>query len=234
LLGDLSAPINLYCERLSADFWAEPVNATTNVAFLVAASVALRQWRRAGGHDYAALALIIVTVAVGLGSFAFHTMATRGAAVLDVVPIAVFIYGYFLLAMRRFVGLSAPIAIIWTIAFALAATIAPRWLPQGFLNGSGEYLPALVAQIGIGAWLIVRTGSGGLPADRAIAASLWTTGAVFALSLTFRSIDRAVCHTIPLGTHGLWHLLNAIVLYRLLGLAIEHGKARRVTLAPRT
>ena len=34
---DWSAPIDAYCERLGPQFWAEPVNAATNGAFLIAA-----------------------------------------------------------------------------------------------------------------------------------------------------------------------------------------------------
>ena len=108
---DWSTPIDLYCERTDASFWAEPANALTNVAFLIAAVAAFAQWRRQGecdgGRDGPALALIGVVVAVGLGSFAFHTMATRGAMLADVIPIAIFIYGYLLLALRRFLHLSA-------------------------------------------------------------------------------------------------------------------------------
>ncbi len=37
-------PIDLYCERTSSAFWVEPVNALTNVLFLVSAWFV---WRRA-------------------------------------------------------------------------------------------------------------------------------------------------------------------------------------------
>jgi hypothetical protein len=40
------------------------------------------------------------------------------------------------------------------------------------------------------------------------------------MSLIFRSIDMAVCPELPLGTHFLWHLLNAVVLYLLLRAAL--------------
>jgi hypothetical protein len=46
-----SEPVNFYCERASAAFWAEPVNALTNAGFLVAALAAFVEWRRAGGRD---------------------------------------------------------------------------------------------------------------------------------------------------------------------------------------
>jgi hypothetical protein len=50
---------------------------------------------------------------------------------------------------------------------------------------------------------------------------LLTTSAVFATSLALRSIDFAVCETIPIGTHFLWHLLNAWVFCRLVCGAID-------------
>jgi len=38
-------------------------------------------------------------------------------------------------------------------------------------------------------------------------------GGVFACSLLLRSIDGSVCGSFGTGTHFLWHLLNALVLY---------------------
>jgi hypothetical protein len=35
---------------------------------------------------------------------------------------------------------------------------------------------------------------------------------ILAVSLVFRSIDQAVCPGFPLGTHFLWHVLNAVML----------------------
>src|SRR5215475_2874249 len=144
---DWSAPIDLYCERTDASFWAEPANALTNAAFLIAAAAAFWLWRRAGSRDWPALALIVVVVAVGLGSFAFHTLATRGAVLADVIPIAIFIYGYLLLALRRFVGLSAAVSVAIVAVYAVGPQ-ALSWLaPPYALNGSIGYLPPLVALI---------------------------------------------------------------------------------------
>src|SRR5258708_32694158 len=85
---DWSAPIDLYCERTDASFWAEPANALTNAAFLIAAAAAFWLWRSQSeshrSRDWPALALIVVVVAVGIGSFVFHTLATRGAVLADV------------------------------------------------------------------------------------------------------------------------------------------------------
>lgn len=207
---DWSAPVSQYCERADASFWAEPLNAATNAAFLVAAAAAFLIWRRAGGRDWASLALTIVAVAVGLGSFTFHTVATRGAALADTIPIAIFIYGYLLLALRRFLNLSLVGAGAIVIAYGAGAQTLPLMFSPGALNGSASYLPALVAMIA------VALSTGG-----ATRRSLAWAAAIFTLSLTLRTIDRAACAEFPLGTHFLWHLLNAYVLYLLLRTAID-------------
>ena len=210
---DWSTPIDLYCERTDASFWAEPANALSNAAFLIAAAAAFWLWRRQSGsdrsRDWPALALIVVVVAVGIGSFAFHTLATRGAVLADVIPIAVFIYGYLLLALRRFLGLAAGVAVAIVAAYAVGAQ-ALSWLaPPYALNGSVGYLPALVARAAHG------------PARR----GLELAAMIFTVSLALRTIDLAACDTLPLGTHFSWHLLNAAVLYVLLRTAIKEAGA---------
>lgn len=201
-----SNPLDLYCERVDPSFWAEPANALSNAAFLVAALAGFIRWRKQGGGDYVVLALIAVVAAVGLGSFAFHTLATDGALVLDVVPIGLFIYGYFLLALRRFLSLSWPLALALLIGFAALTNGLGLLVPRAVLNGSVGYFPALAALIAMGA--LIRT----QPAGRA----MLMAAAVFTMSLLFRIVDLNVCGAFPIGTHFLWHLLNAVVLYLLL------------------
>jgi hypothetical protein len=206
---DWSQPIDLYCERTDAAFWSEPVNAVSNVAFLIAAAAAFVRWRRGDRGDWPALALIGVVTAVGIGSFTFHTVATRGAVLADVIPIAVFIYGYLLLALRRFLHLPCMAAGAIVVGYAAAAQglsgLAPR-----FLNGSVGYLPALAALIAVAA----TAKEEGVRRGLALAALL------FAISLALRSVDIALCPAFPLGTHFAWHILNAVVLYILLRTAM--------------
>ncbi len=61
-----------YCERLGPGFWAEPVNAVTNAAFLIAA---LWAWPRTAGLPLARAMAVMLGV-IGLGSFLFHTLRT--------------------------------------------------------------------------------------------------------------------------------------------------------------
>lgn len=208
---DWGRAVDLYCERTDPSFWAEPFNAITNASFLIAALVALVKWRRSGGNDWPVLALIAVTFAIGIGSFIFHTVATSGAAKFDTIPIAVFIYGYLLLALRRYLGLSLIISIAVLVAFSAFNYAEAGLVPRGALNGSHAYLPALAALIVV-AWPVRTSRAGRL---------MFAAAGTLVLSLTFRSIDMAVCDALPLGTHFLWHSLNGLALYLLLRAGIE-------------
>ena len=220
---DWRTPIIDYCERQSPAFWAEPTNALSNFAFVIAAAAAFLLWRRRGAADYPALALIIITASVGFGSFVFHTIATRGAMLLDVIPIAIFIYGYFLLALRRFFRLPITLATAITLAFAALSSFATT---VDAFNGSIGYLPALLALSIFTALLWPR--SGRRDTARAFAAA----AILFAASLFFRTIDRAICPAVPLGAHVIWHLINACVLWLLLRAAIVAGPRRDVQASP--
>lgn len=205
-----STPIDLYCERVTASFWAEPLNALSNIAFLIAAYAALDLWRREGKNDPVILALIAVVAVVGLGSFAFHTIATRGVMLLDVTPIGVFIYGYCLLALRRFLLFSWPVSLSSLVGFIALSLALASYVPREFLNGSSGYLPALAALIGFG-WLLRGHGAGN---------AMLVAAGLFIGSLIFRIVDLEICARWPIGTHFLWHVLNAAVLYIVLRGAI--------------
>jgi hypothetical protein len=203
-----TAPIDIYCERTDATFWSEPVNAITNAAFLIAALIALLRWRRIGADDWPALALILILTVIGIGSFLFHTFADHWSVLADVIPITIFIYVYFFFALRRFFGMSVVLAVVVTVVFVAASFAFDAVVPRDFLNGSGSYLPALVAILIIGGLLMGKRPD--------IGGRVLTAGGVFIISVTFRSIDQAVCDALPLGTHFLWHTLNAVTLYILL------------------
>ncbi|WP_182086618.1 ceramidase domain-containing protein [Aureimonas sp. ME7] len=214
---DWFGTIDAYCERVDAGFWSEPVNAVSNLAFLVGAALAYREWRRRGGHDGASLFLIALVAVIGTGSFLFHTFANGWSLIADVLPIAVFIYGFFGLALYRFLRLHAVATMAGTILFAALAQGVER-LAEPLLGSSASYLPALLALGGIGAWLASRgSGAGRL---------LLLAAGVFAVSLTLRTLDGPLCAAWPLGTHFLWHILNAATLTLCLLAAIRFPRMK--------
>ena len=97
-------PVDNYCERLDSSFWAEPLNAMSNLAFIVAGLVLLRQWQKAPGRDVIGLLLAVNVLVIGVGSFLFHTFANRWSALADVLPITIFIHGYLAVALRSYLG----------------------------------------------------------------------------------------------------------------------------------
>jgi hypothetical protein len=205
-----STAIDLYCERTDPSFWAEPLNALTNAAFLIAALAATVHWYRRE-FDLPVLGLIVVTAMVGIGSFAFHTAATRAAAYLDIIPIAVFIYGYLLLAMRRFLRMGWTGIGVVLVLFAVVSHGLAWVVPRDFLNGSYAYLPALTALM----WVAYRLD------NEERRGAIFLAAGLFALSLSFRTIDMTVCPIFPFGTHFIWHSLNGVVLYLLLRAAMK-------------
>lgn len=212
--------VDNYCERIDFGFWSEPVNAVSNAAFLIAAVVALVAARRSGRLDGGMAILIALAAAIGVGSFLFHTFATRWAALADVLPIQLFIVAYLVLAMRQFFRLSwfgsAAIAVGF-VAIAIPVGRALRGLVGETMHGSVGYLPAFVALVVVATLLAGRRH----PAARSLAGA----AGLFVVSLGFRTLDLPLCDAWPLGTHFLWHLLNGVLLGWLMLIMIRYGGA---------
>lgn len=215
-----------YCERGGdASFWAEPINAVSNGAFLIAAGVALVLWLRGAGGERRVvdLLLILLVAVIGIGSFLFHTLASRWAAVADVAPITVFMLAYFGYALRRFFAFPLLVAILGVGLFygVLSAADGVQCDGGRCLNGSLGYVPAFVVLLVCGVALLVMRKAAGW--------SLVSAGLIFGVSLTFRTFDLQWCSMLssvdggPLGTHFAWHCLNALLLFLLLRAAVYHG-----------
>lgn len=194
-------PVDGYCERLGPDYWAEPVNALTNAAFLVAAALL---WPRLRGMP-TGRALAAVLAAIGVGSWLFHTHATRLAGLLDVLPILGFILLYLYAASRDFLGLSPVRAGLVAAGFLpYAAATVPLWSLIPGLGSSAGYMPVPVLIL-LFAGLLRRRAP-------ATARGLAAGAGLLLLSLGFRTLDGPLCAAVPVGTHFLWHLLNAAML----------------------
>lgn len=225
-----------YCERLgSPTFWAEPLNALTNAAFVLAAGMALWLWRQRHPRDVAALVLILLMVAIGIGSFLFHTIPNRRTVLMDVLPIQGFILLYLGLAIRRFFGAPLWLALSGPAVFFAASAGLVNVAGANALRGGIGYVPALLALYGFGLAVAARSrqvepARAGLTGDaaRPIARALLLAGGLFTLSLALRTLDQPLCSVWPRGLHFLWHLLNATVLGLLALAAIRAAPGRLI------
>ncbi|MEO0498085.1 MAG: ceramidase domain-containing protein [Pseudomonadota bacterium] len=210
--------IDIYCERTDASYWAEPINAISNLAFIVSGLLAFRYARKLGADPFVQGLCLWVGV-IGIGSFLFHTHANAWSSLADVIPIQIFILAYTLFALRRYLALGWPSSIMGTllliVGLGFLVSQAPQWLYDA-TNGSLSYAPAFVILFGIGGYLMAD----GHPAARGIIGA----GAVFVLSLTIRSVDMAVCEAVPVGVHMFWHIFNGVLLGILCVTAARHGR----------
>jgi len=208
---ELHEKLDNYCERVGPEFWSEPLNAMTNAAFLIAALAAFLIWRRKTPNDLAGFGLIVVLAAIGIGSFLFHTFATRWASLADVIPIAIFIHFYLFLALNRFLQLQWWAALGIVIAFFAVTPFAGQAIAP-LVGSSAGYVPALLAIFVVGILFV--------PKNQKLGLQVLLTGLVFLASLTFRKIDEPLCVHLAVGTHFLWHVLNGDVLFLLIRVLI--------------
>lgn len=201
-----SESIDMYCERTDPGLWSEPLNVATNLAFLLAAALLWRQAGRDAGRDTRVLILLIG--AVGLGSMAFHTLATRWAALLDIGFIAVFVLFFHQRFQVRALGRSNGAANLGVAVFVVLAglfVLAIKQLPTLSQNDSESYLAPFL--------LLLVCARQAAPRWPEAARWLNRAAGLFVASLLCRAIDQPLCTVWPAGTHLGWHLINAAMLY---------------------
>jgi len=232
----LGEHVFLYCERGTNEaLLAEPVNAASNGAFLLAALAGLtllllRPREERSADHYLLIGLVFL---IGLGSLAFHLFATSATELADVLPIGIFMLVYLGFALNRFLGVPVGWTTLLVIGFTalMAVTMQVKcWdggvgLPgpevQGVkpcLNSSLFYLPALGVLIVVGLMLEEKR-------HRAAPYLLWAA-AILTISVTLRTLDMALCDRIviegrKIGSHFAWHVLNGLALFLLLRASLE-------------
>lgn len=204
--------VDNYCERIGPGLWEEPLNAITNVAFLIAASVLFWLFSKQRTTVPVSVWLFPVTTAVvGLCSFAFHIFATTFTRTLDSLSIAVFILITSVVAVHivwgvrwRWAWLAAPA--FFVVTYAITVVVGEIDASRTVLGG---YLSALLALVGFGVAIRLKA-----PVEvRRHGTLLFWTAALFGVSLTLRTLDGPLCAELPIGLHFLWHCLNAVVMF---------------------
>ena len=208
---DLSKSIDIYCERLDNGLWAEPINAATNAAFILAAIIMwLRCKNLAEGRILAFLLFLI-----GCGSFLFHTFAQTWAAILDVTSILIFILTYIYFANRRFLNWSKRLSITGVILFFPYQFFVVSILSSiQFFGASVQYIPVAI---------LIFFYSGLLHKSKSnLSRELFIGATILSLSIFARTIDAPLCAIVAVGTHFIWHILNAIMLAWMIEVLRRH------------
>lgn len=198
----------IYCERMhDTAFWAEPVNALTNLFFMLGAIIAYTMVRKRDiTPRYPSYLLAGMLFLIGLGSFLWHTVAEPWAETADVIPIMLFILLYILFFSKVVLGYSYLKASGMVVGFFLFSFVFGSVVDMTWLNGGIGYLPPIL-------YLFFLTY---LTKKPELIKKLLLIAAVFVVSLTFRSIDMSICECRCVGTHFMWHTLNALFLFLLI------------------
>jgi hypothetical protein len=205
-----------YCERLAGDYGhllGEPFNTITNLAFIIAAFYAIRML--SGNNQiklrYLDMIILAVTIGViGLGSTVFHAIPSKLTMLMDVLPITLYIHLYIFSFFKRVIGLHGIISLTIVIAFVGLGIFTGKIFDPSTLNGTIMYIPTY-------GMLLVLALICQLSERKEFAKYIFVTALIWTFSLTARTLDFASCdYTFGIGTHIFWHILNAIVLYRML------------------
>lgn len=199
------------CERASTLWYAEPLNTISNLGFLYVAVMMYRYYHRHEDLDRRWIwdihALTFLTFIIGVNSILFHTFPNPVTELMDTIPIVMFIMIYFTSVLFRIGRVNLFQGIICLVAFVGFSHMLVHQFPRA-LNDSIGYLSSMIALVMIAVYLHLKA--------RPSSTHFMMAAIIGITSLFCRAIDRVTCDMFPLGTHFLWHILNATLLYILL------------------
>ncbi len=192
-----------YYERSGPGLFDEPINASTNAVFFIAAWGAWWLARNRGALSAGMWTLIGLVVCVGIGSGLWHTFATPWAEALDRIPILLFQLAFLWLYTRDVMGIERRLVLALLLAYVAVGFLMTRLPPV--LNRSLLYAPALLVVVALGIYHYQQG-----KRERLI---LLASAGVFSFALVFRTVDHIAGPYFPIGTHFLWHILNGLNVY---------------------
>jgi hypothetical protein len=192
--------LDFYCERTDPSFWSEPVNAISNLLFIIIGVYYLRMEKRTSFSSY----LSCLSITVGVGSFLFHTFANQITMWMDILPITLVVLSFVAYSLRSIFQHNYFKIITVFIIFCLGL-IFFHVNPIKVLSNSQTYIYIL-------SWLIIFI----LLANSNVKKYYALASLFFSLAITSRILDLYLCDQFTIGTHFLWHTFSSIVIYYLI------------------
>lgn len=199
------------CERHGESMWSEPLNVLSSFAFIYVAIAIYRYYRREEDIQNKRIwdiqGLTFLCFIIGVNSTVFHAFPTPTTELLDTLSIVMFIIIYFWSVLFRIGRCNLFQATICFVAFLGFSHILVHQFPRA-LNDSIGYLSSMIALIMIAVHLHLKA--------RPSSQHFMLAAIVGVCSLFCRAIDHEICPMLPIGSHFVWHTLNATLLYILL------------------
>lgn len=194
---------SIYCESGIGIFSTQPINTISNVALLIAAYFAYRFVLIKKVKDRTLKMLPFIISITGIGSMMWHGIPHPLTNFADTLPISTFVLVSLFLFLEKLLEKKA---LVWKIFLAFILVEIPFMfdLVPSF-NGLLPYSIVLV----FGAFLVF----GLIRKYKSLTPDLVIIISLFATALIFRTLDLMICPVFSVGTHFIWHIINALVFY---------------------
>lgn len=200
----------IYCELPIWGTLFEPLNAISNLAFIVAAFFLWQLGRGVGEAQLRrqVMVLAVLIALVGVGSFLWHFFRTPWSLAADVIPIQLFLLTFTWFLLR---GMHWSLQVRFGVFVGFVATSMFGGHIVGFLMpalaSGGGYAAALIFAFVLSYFIYLT--------DYQKGTYFFITLLIFSVSLLARQLDVPLCSTTHgHGLHLFWHILNGYVLYR--------------------
>ena len=195
--------MDFYCERTNQQIFNEPVNAISNIFFIIVSLSLIKILRKNQSNKIYYIQPILIFF-IGIGSFLFHLKPNIITLYSDVIPIFLFSLSFIFLFNRDVININyLNNALLFLLFFFLFLFITPK-LNYEILNGSEFYFANYFFLTMYTIWLYLK---------KSDFFQLLLLGFIFFnLSILLRSLDNHICEYFSIGTHFLWHFLNAYLL----------------------
>tara|TARA_B100000035_G_scaffold313319_1_gene326753 strand:- start:2942 stop:3574 length:633 start_codon:yes stop_codon:yes gene_type:complete len=195
--------MDFYCERTNNQIFDEPINAISNIFFIIV-SISLFKILRKNQSDKIYYVQPILIFFIGIGSFLFHLKPNLITLYLDIIPIFLFSLSFIFLFNRNVINIShLNSSLLFILFLTLLLFITPK-LKYEILNGSEFYFANYFFLAMYTIWLYFKKSD--------FFQLLFLGFIFFNLSILLRSIDNHICNYLSIGTHFLWHFFNAYLL----------------------
>jgi hypothetical protein len=206
----INAYIDLHCERIQDGWFEEPFNTLSNLTFFVVAYLLYRNHKNQH-TPFLIKFFIAIIIIIGTGSIIFHSSARMWGALSDSIPIAIFAVTYVFAFARHilrawwmagFLVVGAYIATYFGVRYMYLGDIRGK-MPDGYVS----MIPSVYFMAGLTLLLYALKNSSAL-------AFLKIT-LIAGLAVFFRTIDPMICEDFLIGSHFLWHMLAAAMIYMM-------------------
>ncbi len=193
----------LYCEQGSINQLFEPLNSLSNMFFVLSAILLFLYFQKKKITDSKSKLFIGLISAIGFGSLIWHIVPTEVTFFLDVIPIALFLIIYLFFLLEKIVKQRRMASLIMGV-YLLVVVLGFIIFPVPFSSYGGIYIATLLFL------------SGTVVAARLKNVLFKQASMIFVLFLVAfitRQLDLILCSLFPFGTHFVWHMINAFIVY---------------------